>query len=211
MEEKNIDLQMEGISTQGLIELAENMIYNTLDYSEIMQNIALFVDAKNLYYNLKYIQSDEEKEGNLEAKGNEVAMEFIEATYHSMVFYHRQIIELEIFYIHEQAKYMENARKALEFAVKNANTTDKLEQCAKVIELQFNDSDWATEIRKKAYGANWSPSNTEDLSTMNAASNYDLMNLIKKNEGELSNYFKDKQPVGYGKYEDEDKFNLMVL
>lgn len=59
----------------------------------------------------------------------------------------REIDKIETLIQEQKTKINASVKKALYFAVKNSKTQEELERCAKVIELELDDKNWAEEIR----------------------------------------------------------------
>ena len=63
----------------------------------------------------------------------------------------------------------------------------------KINGVDIDDVDWANEIRKKAYGENWKPSNSSVKLS-------DFDEFMQENEANLMKFFSTKRPAAYEEF-----------
>jgi hypothetical protein len=121
--------------------------------------------------------------------------------YSQMISHRRDLEKTQMINVQQILRLQNMARRALEFAVKKSKTKAELLQCAKYVEFEVDDKDWANEIRKKAYGENWNPSNDENTETdEHIKSSSDFDEFLQENELDLMKFFSTKRPVAYKEF-----------
>lgn len=184
----NMEKRFETESVHDLLGMVGHILNNTIDYSNLYNKVSNYTQFKNLYLDSKSSTIQEDLQ-NVEV--DETADEI----YNQMILNRREIEKILMINIHQVLEFKETAKFALKLAVKKSKTKAELLQCAKYVEWEIDDRDWAQEIRKKAYGKDWNSSNTTNkVVTIN-----DYDSFIKENEPDLIKYFTSRRPAAYEK------------
>ncbi len=177
-----------------LLAMVGHFLHDTIDYSSLFNKIQNYIQFKNLYLDSKSTTLDEDLK-NIEDD------EMSDILYQQMSLNREAIERIQIINAQHIMRLRDTAKLALEFAVKKSTTKTELLQCAKYAELEFYNRDWAQEIRKKAYGESWDPSNNEDSDTTCE----DFESFIEENKSDLVKSFSTKKPAAYRQFLKEEE------
>jgi len=187
MEEK-----FENMKVHSLLMVVGESLHDTVDYGSLFNSFNNYMQFKDLYFNARSSSLKEDLENETESEDK------IKNKLYSQMIFHRQEIEkAQMINAQQILSLQDMARRALEVAVKKSKTKAELLQCAKYIEFEIYDKDWADEIRKQAYGESWNPSNydsTDRNQFEQPISDFDT--FMKENEADLMKYFSTKSPAG---------------
>ena len=145
--EKDNDTLESSINTKGkaVSLVIEKLLYNSEDvhktYNDIVDNIHNYGKARELYYNMKNSSSADDEPM--------AVTEFIENARKSMVYHKAFVTELMRVSINQVETTKNGVKKIIEDNVENFETLEDFEDCIKLIELEFKDSEWINEIRKR--------------------------------------------------------------
>ena len=128
-------------SIHGLLVIVGQLLHDSIDYSNLFQQINSYEQFKNLHITAR----TSTLEDDLQNADDEEKDDF----YNQMILRRRQIETTQMINIKQIERMQATAKLALEFAVKKAETKAELLQCAKYIEFEIDDKDWANEVRKK--------------------------------------------------------------
>lgn len=191
MEEK-----FESMNVHSLLVVVGQTLHDTVDYSRLFNSFNSYMQFKNLYLDSKSSSLEEDLDNEAETEDK-----MMNEIYSQMVSHRREIEKTQMINVQQILRLQDMARRALEVAVEKSKTKAELLQCAKYIEFEIDDKDWANEIRKKAYGKNWNPSNDENTETdepIKSSSDFD--EFLQENELDLMKFFSTKRPAGYEEF-----------
>ncbi len=195
-----MESEFESMDVHSLLVVVGHTLHDTMDYSRLFDSVMSYVQFKNLYLDSKSSTLEEDLENEAETEDkmrNEL--------YSQMISHRREIEKTQMINVQQILRLQAMAKLALEFAVKKSKTKAELLQCAKYVEWEIDDRDWAQEIRKKVYGENWDSSNNEGSDTTNSVvSSNDYESFIKENESNLMKHFSSKRPAAYEKFLKEE-------
>ncbi|QOY55716.1 hypothetical protein HUE87_05685 [Candidatus Sulfurimonas marisnigri] len=195
MEEK-----FESMNVHSLLVVVGQTLHDTMDYSRLFNSFNSYMQFKNLYLDSKSSTLEEDLDNEAETEDK-----MMNEIYNQMLSHRREIEKTQMINVQQILRLQDMARRALEFAVEKSKTKAELLQCAKYIEFEIDDKDWANEIRKKAYAKNWSPSNSESSDTNNPVKpSSDFESFINENELDLMKHFSTKRPAAYEEFLKEE-------
>lgn len=202
-----LESRFEGMSVHSLLVAVGSLLHDTVDYSNLFDNLHGYNHFKNLYLDSKSTTLEED----LQTEDTESDNDMLDVIYSQMILNRRAIEQSLMLDMQHILKLKNTARLALKHAVEKSKTNAELLQCAKYIEWEINDKEWADEIRKKVYGEDWTASGNEHSNIDGLVkSTSDFENFIKENESELMKYFSTKRPAEYEQFlkeEEKKRFN----
>ena len=194
--------QMKDMDFVKLMRFAQTIPYSMLS-SNALANTAMELEvSKNMHLDMmNNIHANNGIEALLGNTGNDAVDTVMEASCKNMLVQREETLKLSV-YILKQAKLHDTlVSVALQSAYNTAKTTKEFEIVAKAIEIQLDDTKWATKIRKEIYGEDFIPKQ-EPIENTQQDSLDALISLIEAKEPEMIEYFNGKTPPGYGVYTD---------
>jgi len=192
----NLESRFESMEVHSLLVVVGTLLHDTMDYGKLFDSFNSYMQFKNLYLDSKSSTLEEDLENDAETEG-----EMMNEIYSQMISHRQAIEKTQMVNAQQILRLHDMARRALEFAVKKSKTKAELLQCAKYIEFEVYDMNWADEVRKKANGEEWNPSSNDDKDTHKPVkSSSDFENFIKDNESDLMKYFSTKRPAAYEEF-----------
>lgn len=191
-----IESKFESMNVHSLLVVVGQTLHDTMDHSRLFNSFTSYMQFKNLYLDSKSSTLEEDLKNEAETEDKMRA-----EVYSQMISHRREIEKTQMINVQQILRLQAMAKLALEFAVKKSKTKAELLQCAKYIEFEIDDRDWANEIRKKVYGESWNPSNNEASDTdASMKSDSDFDEFIKENESDLMKHFSTKRPAAYEEF-----------
>lgn len=195
-----MESKFENMNVHSLLVVVGQTLHDTMDYSRLFNSFTSYMQFKNLYLDSKSSTLEEDLKNEAETED-----EMRNDIYSQMISHRREIEKTQMINVQQILRLQAMAKLALEFAVKKSKTKAELLQCAKYVEFEIDDRDWANEIRKKAYGEDWKLFGNEstDLNE-NVKPICDFDEFIKENESDLMKHFSTKRPAAYDEFLKEE-------
>lgn len=196
---EKMEKKFESMSVHSLLIVVGKTLHDTIDYGNLFNSFNSYMQFKNLYLDSKSSTLEEDLDDEYETEDK-----MMNKLYKQMILHRQQLEITQIMNSQQILRLQDMAKRALEFAVEKSKTKAELLQCAKYIEFEIYDQDWANEIRKKVYGKNWDPLSYETINENESIEQIsDFESFIKDNESDLMKYFSSRRPTGYEEFQEE--------